>query len=103
MNSMGKYVFLAAALTMATQAVAQHITFFGREAYQGNSITADRGIGNLQRSGFNERASSAVVSGNWEVCDGRTSKAIASSWLPGISVVTRCRIDRGCFVGARGG
>jgi len=70
MNSIGKHVFLAAALTMATQAIAQQITFFGREAYQGSSITADRGIGNLQRSGFSERASSAVVSGNWEACDG---------------------------------
>ena len=70
MNSMGKHVFFAAALTMATQAVAQHITFFGREAYQGNSITADRGIANLQRTGFSERASSAVVSGDWEVCNG---------------------------------
>lgn len=70
MNSTGKCAFLVAALTMATQAVAQHITFFGREAYQGNSITVDRGIGNLQRFGFNERAPSAVVSGNWEVCSG---------------------------------
>jgi hypothetical protein len=70
MNSIGKHLFFAAALTMATQAIAQQITFFGREAYQGNSITTDRGIGNLQRSGLNERASSAVVSGSWEVCNG---------------------------------
>ena len=70
MNSIAKHVFVAAAMTMATQALAQHITFFGREAYQGSSITTDRGIGNLQRYGFNERASSAVVSGNWEACSG---------------------------------
>ena len=83
MNSMGKHVFFAAALTMATQAVAQHITFFGREAYQGNSITADRGIANLQRTGFSERASSAVVSGDWRFATARISPAIASSWPRG--------------------
>lgn len=51
-----------------TQAVAQ-ITFFEREGFGGRSFTAERGINNFDRHGFNDRASSAVVQQErWEVC-----------------------------------
>ena len=62
----------ALAALAAGQAFAQ-ITFFERENFQGRSYTAQKQINNLQRTGFNERASSIIVSGErgtrWEVCD----------------------------------
>ena len=56
-------------LVVATQAAAQ-VTFYSREDFRGQSFTTDRNIGNLERQGFNDRASSAVVrGGNWQVCE----------------------------------
>ena len=50
-------------------AVAQ-ITFYERESFEGRSFTTNDQIGNLERDGFNDRASSAVVVGEpREVCD----------------------------------
>ena len=50
-------------------AVAQ-ITFYERESFEGQSFTTNEQIGNLERYGFNDRASSAVVVGEArEVCD----------------------------------
>lgn len=62
----------AVAALIAGQALAD-VTFFERENFQGRSFTSDRQIGNLQRFGFNDRASSVIVSGDrgtrWEVCE----------------------------------
>lgn len=56
-------------LFVATQAAAQ-VTFYEREGYRGQSFTTDRRIGNLERYGFNDRASSVVIErGRWEVCE----------------------------------
>jgi len=58
-----------AGLIVATQAAAQ-VTFYEREDFRGRSFTADRQIGNLERLGFNDRASSArVENGAWQVCE----------------------------------
>ncbi|MDR3414469.1 MAG: beta/gamma crystallin-related protein [Formivibrio sp.] len=49
---------------------AAQITFYEHEGFSGRSFTAEEQIGNLQRYGFNDRASSVVVSrGQWEVCE----------------------------------
>jgi uncharacterized protein YcfJ len=46
------------------------ITFYEHEGYQGRSYTTAREVGNLDRFGFNDRASSVVVLGDrWEVCE----------------------------------
>ncbi|MDP1649286.1 MAG: beta/gamma crystallin-related protein [Rubrivivax sp.] len=46
------------------------VTFYEREGFDGRSFTTEEQIANLQRSGFNDRASSAVVLGvQYEVCD----------------------------------
>ena len=47
------------------------IAFFEQEGFAGRAFTTDKSLENLNRSGFNDRASSAVVVGNqqWEVCD----------------------------------
>ena len=59
-----------AGLAIATQATAQ-ITFYENEGFQGRSFTTQKPIGNLDRFGFNDRASSAVVArgDRWEVCE----------------------------------
>ena len=56
-------------LVFATQAAAQ-VTFYSRDDFRGQSFTTDRDIGNMERQGFNDRASSAVVrGGSWQVCE----------------------------------
>jgi len=58
-----------AGLAMATQAAAQ-VTFYEDEAFRGRPFFADRTLSNLDDTGFNDRALSAIVeSGNWQVCE----------------------------------
>lgn len=58
-----------APLPVAAQA---SVTFYEREGFQGRSFTTERRIGDFERFGFNDRASSVVVAGNpWEVCEDR--------------------------------
>lgn len=57
------------ALVMSGEAFAQ-ATFYQNSNFQGPSFATQRQILNFQRFGFNDRASSAVVSTDrWEVCD----------------------------------
>lgn len=54
------------------QPAGAQITFYERRDFRGRSITADAPVRNFERSDFDDRASSAVVSGGpWEVCDER--------------------------------
>lgn len=70
MNTLMKSVLALTALSFSSLAAAQ-ITFYEREGFEGRSFTTDQRIGNLERFGFNDRASSAVVrGGRWEICDG---------------------------------
>jgi uncharacterized protein YcfJ len=56
-------------LVLAGHAAAQ-ITFYEGEGYRGRAFTTDQRVGNMERSGFNDRASSIVVDrGRWEVCE----------------------------------
>jgi uncharacterized protein YcfJ len=58
-----------AGFALALPALAQ-VTFYEREDFEGRSFTTQRAVGNFERFGFNDRASSAVVRGErWEVCD----------------------------------
>ena len=68
MNAVLRNALAMAGLAVATQAAAD-VTFFEHEGFQGRSFSTQRQIGNLERQGFNDRASSAVVVGErWEVC-----------------------------------
>jgi uncharacterized protein YcfJ len=59
---------LASAL-VAPQALAG-ITFYEGNDFHGRAFTVDRTLGNFDRTGFNDRASSAVVDdGTWQVCE----------------------------------
>jgi hypothetical protein len=50
--------------------VGGRIIFYEREDFQGQSFAAERPVGNLERFGFNDRASSVEVIGDrWEVCE----------------------------------
>ena len=69
MNAILKSVLAVAGLAIATQAVAQ-ITFYEREGFAGRSFSTNRPINNLERYGFNDRASSVIVIGDRrEVCE----------------------------------
>lgn len=69
MNALLRTALCVSALAFAAQASAQ-ITFYEHDDFQGRSFTTERQINNLGRSGFDDRASSAVVvGGRWEVCE----------------------------------
>ena len=69
MNALLRNALAVVAVAITTQAVAQ-VTFYERNDFQGQSFTTDRQIGNFERFGFNDRASSALVTKErWEVCE----------------------------------
>ena len=71
MKTTSKSMLMAAGLVVATQAAAQ-VTFYEREGFAGRSFTTDSRVDDLARPGFNDRASSVVVtSRRWEVCEDR--------------------------------
>lgn len=54
----------------APPVAAAQITFYEGEGFGGRSFATDSVVENFRRSGFNDRASSAVVVGErWEVCE----------------------------------
>jgi uncharacterized protein YcfJ len=69
MNATLKNVLAAAMVAVAAQASAQ-ITFYEDEAFAGRSFSTEQPVSNFKRSGFNDRASSAIIVGNrWEICE----------------------------------
>ena len=69
MNGKLKAAMGVAAIVFATQAAAQ-ITFYEDEGFRGRAFTTAKQVGNFERFGFNDRASSVVVDrGRWEVCE----------------------------------
>jgi len=68
MNSILKSALAMAGMAIATQALAQ-VTFYEREDFAGRSFTTQKQVGDFERHGFNDRASSVVVTRDqWEVC-----------------------------------
>ena len=63
MNIIMRTSLAAAGMAVATLATAQ-VTFYEREGFEGRSFTTTKQIGALDRYGFNDRASSVVVTGN---------------------------------------
>lgn len=58
-----------AGLAVATTAAAQ-VTFYSRENFGGRQFSTDRTVQNLDGTGFNDKASSAIINGgNWQVCE----------------------------------
>lgn len=55
---------------LPSRAMVSEVVFYEHPGFQGRSFSVDAPIGDFRRSGFNDRASSAVVRGErWEVCD----------------------------------
>lgn len=64
-----KSVFAICALALAGQAAAQ-ISFYEGEGFRGRVFSSRGEVANLDRTGFNDRASSVVVErGAWQICD----------------------------------
>ncbi len=58
------------------------ITFYEREGFAGRTFTTENQVGNFDRQGFSDRASSVVVTRDfWEACD--------DAWFAGRCVVLR--------------
>lgn len=69
MNTTLRIALALAGLGLAGPALAQ-VTFYEHDGFQGRHFTAQKQVANLQRAGFNDRASSALVSnGLWEACE----------------------------------
>lgn len=69
MNTLLKSTLALAAFAIAGQAAAQ-ITFYEHDRFDGRSFSTSRQIGNFERQGFNDRASSVIVlRDRWEVCE----------------------------------
>jgi uncharacterized protein YcfJ len=70
MNRKLMYSLGMAAFAVAGTHALANITFYEGEGFRGRAFTADKPIGNFERFGFNDRASSVVVDrGRWEVCE----------------------------------
>jgi uncharacterized protein YcfJ len=68
-NTCTKTFLAAAALLLSTAATAQ-ITFYEGEGFRGRAFTTEEAVADFRSSGFNDRASSAVVDkGRWEACE----------------------------------
>lgn len=69
MNATLKSALAIAVATLGTHASAQ-VTFYEHDNFEGRAFSAQDPVVNFRQFGFNDRASSVVVSGGpWEVCD----------------------------------
>ena len=69
MHTIVTRVLGVACIALAAQAAAQ-VTLYEREGFRGRAMSVSGEVRNLAKSGFNDRASSAVVErGRWEVCE----------------------------------
>ncbi len=69
MNAISRSALAVAGLALAAQAAAS-VTFYEREGFDGRSFMTSKPVANFERFGFNDRASSAVVTGErWEACE----------------------------------
>lgn len=83
MNSIMKNALAVACVAIATHAAAE-ATFYEGEGFSGQSFTTDQPVRNLERSGFNDRASSVIIrSERWEVCEDRRFSGRCAILRPG--------------------
>lgn len=92
MNFILRSTLAAAGMAVAAQAAAQ-VTFYEHEGFEGRSFTATKRVNAFDRQGFNDRASSVVVTGNdrWEVCDdarfGGHCTVLRPGWYPNLATL----------------
>src|ERR1051326_1903325 len=69
MHTTLKSLLAVTGVALAMQAGAQ-VTLYSGEGFHGRQFDIDRPMGDLDRTDFNDRASSAVVQGgDWQVCE----------------------------------
>ncbi|MBK6567413.1 beta/gamma crystallin family protein [Candidatus Aalborgicola defluviihabitans] len=69
MKTLTKAALAIAVVVAAAQANAQ-VTFYENQGFQGRAFTAQTNVADFGRFGFNDRASSVMVTGErWEVCE----------------------------------
>ncbi len=69
MNAIWKSALAACAAVVSLHAAAD-VTFYEHDNFQGRAYTTNDPINNFKQFGFNDRASSVVVTGRtWEVCE----------------------------------
>jgi hypothetical protein len=83
---------LALATVLCTTPALAQVTFYEHDNYGGRSFTTERAIGSFTNSGFNDRASSIVVSSQmWEVCDnadfGGTCRVLRPGSYPSLTAM----------------
>ena len=72
-----------AAVLLAGQAAAE-VTFYENDDFQGRSYSTNKHVGNFAQAGFNDRASSVVVTGSrWEVCQDANFEGHCAVLRPG--------------------
>ena len=63
-------IILAITSLLAVQQVVAQIVFYEQEGFRGRTFAANGTVNNLDGTGFNDRASSAIVQGGeWQICD----------------------------------
>jgi hypothetical protein len=83
MTNIARTLFTVSALCFATLASAQ-VTLHENENFEGRSFTARQRVQDLQRMGFNDRASSIVVtSERWQVCENLNQRGRCMVLRPG--------------------
>jgi uncharacterized protein YcfJ len=80
--------YLAAALGLATTLVASlataQVTLYQQERFYGPTFTAQSSVNNLDRVGFNDRASSLIIDrGIWQVCEDSNFRGHCIELRPG--------------------
>ena len=69
MNVMIKTLLTVGGVVLAAQAGAQ-VTLYSGDGFRGHEFFVDRPMSDLDRTDFNDRASSAIVrGGDWQVCE----------------------------------
>jgi uncharacterized protein YcfJ len=67
---MKKHALVALLAALAAGAASAQATLYSQEGFRGRAFSASQPIHNLDRTGFNDRASSAIIErGHWEVCE----------------------------------
>lgn len=75
---------LGLVLAFAAAPVLAQITVYDHPNFEGRAVTTQSSLNNLNRSGLNNRASSAVVrSQRWEICDGAGYQGRCTVLRPG--------------------
>ena len=104
-----KHLLGCAAVLASFQAAAQ-VRLYEHDNFRGRSFTTDRGLGDFTRAGFNDRASSVIVSGGrWVLCDnsrfGGNCVRLRPGRYPSLSAmglndrVSSARPDDGSYLG----